>query len=171
MDLDSYERLLRAAFHYISFRLRSEHEIRIFLQKKFDRYGLDDKDVLTKVVERLRELDYVNDEKFARWLIESRQKHSSKGIRVIKKELSEKGISKDLIESLLSDSTSHSFATEQNELAKTVLRKKMKLWEKYPVLIRKKKAYEFLLRRGFDHEAVAGAIDGMFGKDYNTTIE
>jgi regulatory protein len=171
MDSDLYERLLNCAFHFVSFRPRSVKELRIFLRKKIKKPSTENDTIFEKVMGRLKELDYANDEKFAIWLIESRQKHAPKGIRAIRQELVEKGIDKDLIESLLVNDFSDVSVVSQKVLAEKAIEKKLHMWDKYPVIIRKKKIYEFLMRRGFDGTTISSVIDGVFRKDYNTTIE
>jgi len=171
MDFDLYERLLSSAFHFVSFRPRSVREIRLFLKKKIKTSSSENDDTLEKVMTRLGELEYANDEKFALWLIESRQKHAPKGIRAIRQELVQKGIDKDLIDSLLSENSPDLHITPQTDLAKIAIQKKLAVWGKYPTMIRKKKIYEFLSRRGFDGTTISSVIDGVLGKDYNTSIE
>jgi regulatory protein len=171
MDSDLYERLLNSAFHFVSFRLRSVKELRIFLKKKIKAPSNENDEILEKVMGRLVELGYANDEKFAIWLIESRQKHAPKGLRVIRQELMSKGVDKDLIDSLLEKNSSEISGNSQKILAENAIQKKLRLWDKYPSIIRKKKIYEFLSRRGFDSLTISSVIDGLFGKDYNTNME
>jgi regulatory protein len=171
MESDLYERLLNSAFHFVSFRPRSVKEIRVFLQKKIKIPSIENDNLLDKVMDRLHELEYANDEKFAQWLIESRQKHAPKGIRYIKQELIHKGIEKDMIDVLLARNSGNPEVLSQKDLAKNAIRKKLHIWNTYPTIIRKKKMYEFLIRRGFDGQTVLGVIDEILGKDYNTSIE
>jgi len=171
MDSDVYERLLNSAFHFVSFRPRSVREIRSFLIKKIKTPSSKSDEILDKVMTRLKELDYANDEKFALWLIDSRQKHAPRGIRAIRQELKEKGIEKELIEPLLVNYSSDSHIVSQLHLAKNAIQKKLHLWDRFPDIIRKKKMYEFLIRRGFDGSTISSVIDEVLGKEYNTNIE
>lgn len=171
MDSDVYERLINSALHFVSFRPRSVRELRVFLKKKIKVPSNENDDILKKVMVRLADLDYANDEKFATWLIESRQKHALKGIRVIKRELLEKGIDKELVDSLLVRISSDESAESQKTLAEKAVQKKLQVWARYPILMQKKKIYDFLARRGFDGTTISSVIDGAVGKDYNTTIE
>jgi regulatory protein len=171
MDSDLYERLLNGAFHFVSFRPRSVKEIRVFLHKKIKIPSVENDRLLDTVLVRLHELGYADDEKFAQWLIESRQKHAPKGIRFIKQELIQKGIEKELIDLLLTRNSGNTAVLSQKDLAKNAVQKKLHIWNTYPAIIRKKKMYEFLIRRGFDGQTVLGVIDEILGKDYNTSIE
>jgi regulatory protein len=171
MDSDLYERLINSAFHFVSFRPRSSWEIRQFLKKKIKIQSGENDAILEKVMIRLGELDYVNDKKFALWLIESRQKHAPKGIRVIRQELMGKGIDKELIDSLLVTTTSSSSSEYQQDLAQKAVQRKLQKWDIYPIIIQKKKIYEFLSRRGFDSTTISRVIDGMFRKEYNRNTE
>jgi regulatory protein len=171
MDSDLYERLINSALHYVSFRPRSVKELRLFLKKKIKNSSKDSDDTLEKVMVRLVDLDYANDRKFAAWLIESRQKHAPKGLRVIRQELLGKGIDRDIIDSLLTDTSLNISVESQRIFAEKAIQKKLHLWVKYPNLTQKKKIYEFLSRRGFDSTTISSVIDGVVGKDYNTPIE
>jgi regulatory protein len=171
MDTEFYERLLNASFHFVSFRPRSEMEIRAYLAKKAKKYSTNNNAVIARVIERLRELDYINDEKFAKYLIAGRQGHAPKGQRVIRQELLQKGVDKVLIESIFSEYRDDADAISQTDLAKKAIQKKIKTWSIYPDPVKKKKCYEFLFRRGFDAQTISSVIDDLMGKDYNTTME
>jgi len=170
IDTEAYERLIGAAFNYISFRLRSVSEIRGFLKKKIKKYGITPS-VEDEVMKRLVELGYADDAKFCEWWITSRQSRSPKGVRVIRQELLKKGINKQLLESVLEKFSEQTGSISQHDLALKAVQKKVSLWRKLSVLERKKKLYGFLGRRGFSAEVIASVIDDVAGKDYNTSIE
>ncbi len=96
-------KLLNKAINFISFRPRSEWEIR----RKFN-----NEDLITK----LKELRLINDEEFTKWFIEQRQTFRPKGKRLLEAELRKKGI-KVKVETGLSET----------ELAKKALEKKKNL--------------------------------------------
>ena len=52
----------------------------------------------------------------------------------------------------------------EEELAQKALEKKMKFWKNLPVLEFKKKAYEYLMRRGFEYEVVKEVIENLIKK-------
>lgn len=143
---DLYQKLLDASFHFVSFRPRSEKEIRAYLSKKLQKHKISDSTVLDRVITRLRELDYVNDEKFAAWWVEQRQSHKPKGNRLISQELKAKGITVEINQS------------DEVGLARQALAKKLERWRALPKLEQKKKIYGFLGRRGFDGDTIHRVI-------------
>jgi len=139
MDNPSYEKLINAAIRFVSFRPRSEHELREFLLKKPNNEDIE------KVIIRMRELGYVNDEKFAAWWVEQRTAFRSKGNRIIEFELIQKGVAKNIIlEALL--------GRDSLAAAKKAISKKK---------IDKKKLYEYLARRGFDADTISKVQYGV----------
>ncbi len=145
--------LVEAGLRFVSFRPRSEKEIRAYLIKKLSRFSVIPAEagiqfpILDRVITRLRELDYVNDEKFAAWWVDQRQSHKPKGSRLLSQELKAKGITAEIKQS------------DEFGLARQALAKKVARWQSLPKLEQKKKIYGFLGRRGFDGEVIGRVID------------
>lgn len=76
---------LNAALNFLSFRPRSEFEIRQFFRRK----KFTDAE---PVIEKLKLLGQINDAEFAKWYIDQRQTFRPKGRRAIEIELRRKGI-------------------------------------------------------------------------------
>ena len=76
-------------------------------------------------------------------------------------ELYQKGIDKEIIEDVISRQSSD--VTEE-QTAKKLLEKKLKSWQNLPPLQFKKKAYEFLLRRGFQYSLVKDLVERILIK-------
>ena len=97
IDRDSFEKAKNYAFLLLKFRLRSEKELfRRLERKKFD--GA----TIKKVLEFLKEKDFINDKDFAKSWSESRLKRAS-GLRKIKEELKIKGIARDTIDNQIAE--------------------------------------------------------------------
>lgn len=152
MESTVYEALIAAALRFISFRPRSEKEIRIFLETKLKKSRTTAPIVLNKVLFRLRELGYVDDTKFAEWWINQRTGRKPKGRRIIEQELKRKGIDTDI-------------HIEEKELARRAVQKKREVWKRLSVQARKKKLSDFLYRRGFDWDTISGIIGEANEKD------
>ncbi|MBI4062561.1 regulatory protein RecX [Candidatus Gottesmanbacteria bacterium] len=148
-----YQRLLDSAFRFISFRPRSEKEIQDFLIKKLKTWKMYGPELVEKIVKRLMELGYVDDEKFVRWWVEQRQGRKPKGMQLIIYELLSKGIARNVIEHVLSSEIGN-----QAELAKKALQPKVKTVKD------KNKLMGFLERRGFDRSTARSAVDALLGK-------
>ena len=164
---DLYQSLLDASFHFISFRPRSEKEIRDFLTKKVHGKNVDNGKRIEQVLERLRELEYLDDAKFIRWWVEQRSTYRPKGRRLLKQELLEKGIDKSLIVECLNTLLTASPAGGEElmneiDLAKKALEKKLKLWEKLSRLAFRQKAYTYLSRRGFSWDIIHQAMSSQY---------
>ena len=124
---------LESAFHFLSFRSRSEKEMLDFLIKKdFET------DEIAQTVLKLKELDFINDAKFDKEFIESRSKNKPKGKKALMIELARKGIKIENIE------------IDEKELAtKAISRKSFKS---------KEQMQRFLYSRGFSWDTIIGII-------------
>ncbi len=155
MDNPYYELLVNAAIRYVSFRPRSKKELTDFLNKKLTRWEVSGAGLLAKVIDRMEELGYADDEKFAEWWVAQRTEFKPKGNRYIQMELKGKGVPDAVIASVLAHRGSGSLLAA----ARQAVAKKMTLWAKLPTLARKKKIYDYLGRRGFDFETIRKLID------------
>ena len=148
-----YQKLLNVSFRFISYRPRSEKEIRDFLTKKINTWKIFGPGLVDKVVERLGQLGYVDDVKFAQWWVGQRQGRKPKGIPLIKGELLRHGVPRDIIEQVLS-----SQIEDQEVLAKKAIELKIR------TVKARDKLMAFLMRRGFDSSTARRAIDATIGK-------
>jgi len=139
---------LDKALRFLSFRPRSEKEIRNHLKSKTQH-------ALETVIQKLKSLDYVNDEEFATWWVEQRQKHSPRGARLIKSELYQKGVSQEIIDKVLLED-------EEGEVGRALEAAKKKL-RSYDLKSResKQKMGQYLARRGFDWETIKETLDRL----------
>lgn len=141
---EGHEKLYQKALNFLSFRPRSESEVRDYLRSKM-RLSKDDsalsrekiKILVNEIIERFKKSNYINDEEFAAWWVEQRRKGSSiKGSRLIKQELFAKGVDRELVSQLISGSEE-----EDYELAKKVIEKKFGKLKKRSVRLSKKEVY------------------------------
>lgn len=84
---DAAEAAYESALHYLSFRPRSECEIRRYLQRR----GTDDP-TIEHVLDRLRRAGLANDSEFVRFWVESREAHRPRSARALRAELRQKGV-------------------------------------------------------------------------------
>ena len=145
--LKVYDRVL----NFISFRPRSEKEIKDWFKRK--EVG---EETQKMIWEKLTHLGYINDEEFVKWWIDQRTTFRPVGKRVIEMELRQKGISPNLVSQYLSISVSSS---SELELAKKAAEKKIKLYKNLPPQEFKQKMSSFLARRGFSWETIEQVID------------
>lgn len=143
------QKLLQRVYKLLSIRPRSEKEIRDYLERKKAQKP-------DEIIEKLKEQDLVNDERFAREWVEARKK--KKGKIAIKLELSQKGISKEIIEEVLS------LVINEEPVAKDILEKKIRHWKNLSNLEFRRKAIDFLMRRGFEYEVAKQVVENFLQK-------
>jgi regulatory protein len=137
----AYDRAIR----FLGFRSRSEAEVRRYLR---DKNYTDD--VIEETVNRLVAQNYLDDEAFARFWLENRAQFRPRGRQGLRYELREKGISDQIIDSLLAN-------LDEEALAWTAVENKRARWANLPEQAFKKKTVDFLSRRGFSY-ATANAV-------------
>ena len=142
-------KLMEKALRFLSFRPRSERELRNRLKTRLSKRLKNSADgIIDNVLVRLKHLDYVDDLEFTKWWVEQRQTHSPHGLRLIKGELYQKGIVQEIIDKVLSED-------EEGEIGRALKAAKKKL-RSYDLKSResKKKMGQYLARRGFDWEII-----------------
>ncbi len=145
---DTPNQALTLALRLLAIRPRSESEIRTRLSQKFSTQ------TVAEVLEKLKSDNLINDSQFASWLVESRSRSRPKAIRVLKRELAQKGIDQNLIdESVMS--------IDELELAQKLLEKKMKIWSGLSRRDLWKKSVQFLSFRGFSYSVIEKALKSL----------
>jgi regulatory protein len=167
MDTTLYEKLLSAAFRFVSYRPRSEREIRDFLERKLKTWRVAGHVSVTKALNRLREYGHVDDRKFAEWWVSQRSVFRPKGARALRGELYRKGVPRDVVEDVLSGSSANAELFDEVASARKVIEKKLIRWVQIPIIEQKKKVYTFLAQRGFSSDTIEKIIDELVKKDYN----
>lgn len=164
IEKDQVERLLNKALKFLSFRMRSEQEIRDYFFRKgkleMEQDSLEKtryESSIEKVIAKLTGLDQINDKEFAKWWVGQRSKFRPKGAQVLKIELMKKGISKDIIDKVLPH-------TSQVELALKAASRKHEQLKILPQQEYTQKLSAFLARRGFDWETIRSVIDTLKSK-------
>ena len=147
---DDYAAVFNKSLKFLSYRPRSEHETAQYLLKK----GVD-QPLLKKIIDRLKELKFLNDQDFCRWWIEQRRGINPRGLRLVKVELKKKGISDELIEAELRKNCQ---GVTDLELAERIVQKRLPKLKGLAGFTIKKKLYYLLLQRGFDFEIVRQAV-------------
>lgn len=148
-------KLMERIYGLFSVRTRSEKEIKDYLKQLSFKRKIKGKEEISELVqnllvERLKQKGLINDLEFAKAWIEARRRSKQKGERALRAELLQKGIGREIIDEVVGEDG------EENEekLARAALDKKMRFWKNLSPLEFKKKATEFLLRRGFDYSLV-----------------
>jgi regulatory protein len=143
---DVNETAKQSAFHFISYRPRSEAELRKNLRGK----GFDDA-VVDAVVERLTELEMLDDWAFARYWIEQRESFKPRSRMALRQELFQKGIKSNIIDETVTEIDEMSSARR----ATTNLANR---WAHLPRQEFTVKIGGYLKRRGFNYEIIADVV-------------
>jgi len=150
--MDDFEKYYKASIRFLSFRPRSEKEVRDYLTKK----QCDDL-TAKRITDSLKRDKFVNDEEFIKWWVEQRTILKPKAARVIKFELKQKGISRELIDSFFDNSDdSPSDLDSALRLAEKKLGTIHDQSDKFKV---KEKLGRYLASKGFDWDTIKTAID------------
>jgi regulatory protein len=145
-NVDNYQRCLNAAIHYLGYRPRSEYEVRQRLLKR----GFAS-EATEKTIAGLKEQGLVDDAAFARFWKENRESFSPRSRRLTGLELRRKGLSSDVIESVLGE------IDESDSAYRAALVKAGRLsLSDYPMFYQR--LGEYLRRRGFGYEVIRETI-------------
>ena len=152
---DSRERAMQQALLFLSYRARSENEIR----KNLSKHEIPDA-VIEETIERLRREGFADDKKFASAWVENRSTFRPRGRRALALELRQKGIDDHTIESALEGIDDEALAYEagQKKARKLALSlSKGQEWTEF-----RKKMSEFLARRGFSYSVIAPIVKRLW---------
>jgi len=161
LDDESYQKLRNYALRLLTLRPRSEFELTLRLKQYAMKKDISLKSV-EKVMRDLGDKGLVNDKDFARWWVDQRRAFHPKGYQLIKMELVDKGIKKEIIEEVIGDKKENQ--EDDFVLALQIIQKRLGLYERFLSCEREKRITNFLLRRGFGFEVVKRVIDSLFKK-------
>lgn len=159
-------KLMERMYGLWNVRPRSEKEVRDYLRNLSFKRKVKGKEEVSQaavnlLVEKLKQKNLLSDKDFAKAWVESRRKTKKKGKIALRQELFQKGIDRAIIDEVTGDM---GYEISEEELAKQALEKKMKIWQALHYLEKKRKAYEFLLRRGFEYEVVKDVVEIILQK-------
>lgn len=159
-----FEIYYNSALRFLSFRSRSEKEVREYLKGRKSRNKVEevDQEIIEKIITKLTEQKFLNDFEFAKQWVESRMRFRPRSQKLLAFELKQKGISQDIIEQIFN----FQFSTfSEKEQIQKLIEKKI---EKYKGLPRQEifqKLSGFLARRGFDYNTIKISIDDILKKE------
>ncbi len=158
-------KLMERMYALFNIRPRSEKEVRDYLRTLAYKRKIKDQDEISDVsiqslIDKLYDKGLLNDEQFAKDWIEARSKKY--GINRIKQELYQKGISREIIDNEIRDNR---YEINSVQTAKKLLERKMRVWKNLVPMESKRKATEFLMRKGFEYSVVKETIEKILKKD------
>ncbi len=150
-----FGKLYARTLEYSLMRPHSQREVKDYLYRKTRdtrtkegavRKGVSQQ-LTERVLERLLQKGYVDDEKFARFWIENRNLRKGSSMRKLSAELSAKGVDRTIIESLLGESD----RDDKTELQKIIEKKR-------PRYDDEQKFMAYLARQGFSYDDIKDAL-------------
>ncbi len=150
-----FGKLYIRALEYTMLRPHSSREIKDYLYRKTrptiskigeKREGYSPA-LAQRVFERLTQKRYIDDEKFARFWVENRNRTKGSSLRKITAELRAKGVASDVIEQAMSGCD----RTDGDELAKIIAKKRARYHDN-------QKLMAYLARQGFSYDDIKSAL-------------
>ncbi len=154
-----FGKLYMRALEYSMLRPHSVREVKDYLYRKTrttkykNRAGeIKEKEgyspaLAARVLEKLQQKHYVDDEKFASWWIENRNQTKGISRRKLLSELRAKGVSSEILEQVMGESE----RSDEDELMKIVAKKR----NRYPD---DQKFMQYLARQGFSYDDIKAAL-------------
>jgi regulatory protein len=151
---DARERALQQAMLFLSYRARSESEIRQNLRK----HEIPES-VIDLTLDRLRQNGLANDNEFAQAWVENRSTFRPRSRRMLAMELRQKGLDDESMQSALKSVDDEPLAYEAAQ--KRAVRFKDLEWSEF-----RKKLSDFLARRGFPYSVVAPVVTRIWNETH-----
>jgi regulatory protein len=165
--------MYKKALRFLGLRLRSEKEMRQKVQEWLYKKEMDDARKLLieqQIVEQLYKDHFLDDKRFAEEWVASRMRSKPRGEILLRMELSQKGIGRDLIDDIMFQKSNGDQDSIDDMRAGA-----MRIAEKY---VRKlageeDRAFSFklsqaLARKGFSGSVVKSIVDELLAKRYNS---
>ena len=148
------------ALYHLSFKARTEKEVREYLKK----YDIEDT-IASQVIANLKDENWINDRQYAYSIINSNQLSGDKGNYILIQKISQKGVSKSIIQEVL----------QEFDLAEVALRTAEKLLKKYqgklPARALQDKIIQNLTNKGFSYSDAKSAFDDLDSQVDEETVQ
>lgn len=144
---DEVERVLERTLNFLSYRPRSEGEVRQYLRQK----DVGD-EAIEAVVERLTRAGMLDDREFAHYWVENRLQFNPRGVRALEHELREKGVPASTIADTLAGFDEEAAARKALEAGVR------RLAHPDPRAFRRR-LEAYLVRRGFSYEVLLPLVE------------
>ena len=150
-ELHVYDR----ALNVIAARARSAAELRRALVRKGEAAELVD-----RAIARLREQGFLDDAAFAQSFTRFKVLGAGQSRRRVQAELGRKGVARDVTDAAI-DTVFAEEGVDQRAIVEQAARKKLRSLAKLEPLVRRRRLYGFLARRGYDGDDIHRAMDAV----------
>lgn len=152
LDEDTREWAYQQALLFLSYRARSEKEIRQNLLK----HEISE-EAIEETLQKLRDAGLANDNEFAQAWVENRNTFRPRSKRALTVELRQKGLDDEAIQASLS-------AVDEDALAYAAAQKRAARFKDLEWVEFRKKLSEFLARRGFSYSVIAPTVSKIWSE-------
>lgn len=152
LNEDRYYRVLKRIMQFVGYRPRSTKEI----TDRMRQLGADE-GIASRILARLTEWNMVDDTDFAKRFAESRLRRH--GPRRVHMDLMQKGIPPEIAESVLADTVDPE--AQSRKLDELVLLTLKRYRRETDAMIQEQKTIRFLMRRGYEAEAIRSALSRL----------
>ena len=153
---DDRERAYRQALLFLSFRARSEAEIRRNLQK----HEISEA-IIEETIARLKQERFAGDADFARTWVENRSAFRPRSRRALVFELQRKGLDEENIQAAVGEVDEERLA--YSAAAQRAARYEGLAWEEF-----RAKLSSFLARRGFSYDLIGTVVRQLWDESHST---
>ena len=143
------------ALRFLSFRRRTEKEVKDKLKKK----DFEER-TIKSTIDKLKEYDLVNDFEFATAWVKERLAYKPRGKKLLRQELWKKGIKKDII-----DQVTEELCQDEDKSASELMEKIKKRYKNLEPKVARRRMLSLLLRRGFSYETASRAMEDYLTKE------
>ena len=156
LQREESQQALQQSLNYLSYRPRSEHELRRYLGQKGHA-----PETIDSALQKLRDYHYLDDEAFALTWVENRQRFRPRGPRLLRAELLQKGIEREVADQAVEDGVQ-----DERGVARDAAEKKAAGLKAADYLEFSRKLGGFLSRRGFGPEVVWGVVRELWAEQH-----
>lgn len=157
MNSNAYEKLLQYALLILSKKRYTCAEVKKKLKQFLKKHDSCDGGAMDRAIERLKELNYLNDREYARDYVNDRIRFRPRGKFLLKRELKSKGIAPEIVMATLSHADVDEF-----EMALELLKKKKFDLTGDSAEKSRARAYRFLASKGLPKEIIYKAVQSRY---------
>jgi regulatory protein len=151
-EQDERETAYNRVLNYLSYRPRSRAEVITYLRKR----DVSESQIGV-IVERLTRAGLLDDEAFAQFWVENRERFRPRGVRALRYELRGKGLDDEVIEQALA-------SVDASASAYRAASRKARQWSQLDESTFRQKLVAFLARRGFDYSVAREVVERLWAE-------
>ena len=154
--------LYAAALRFLATRPRSRSEVRRRLLRPRPNHPPPDPEAVARVLERLTDANLLNDEEFAAFWVENRERFSPRSARALGAELRQRGVDRATVDAATD-------ATRDDERALEAGRQRLRSVAGLDYRAFRERLGGFLLRRGFGYAVAGRAVRSLWAESHDET--